>query len=89
MQDAELAPLWSGEGHVHSAYNLSFSACVFSRNNIFLSQQISQRCFSVGLSAQSNGFEVFDFVAASNDRPADLNDVHGYANVKPITLLAT
>jgi hypothetical protein len=34
------------EGHVHPAYNPSFSAYFFSRNNIFLSQQISQRCFS-------------------------------------------
>jgi hypothetical protein len=40
---------------VHPAYNPSFSACFFSRNNIFLSQQISQRCFSAGLSAQLNG----------------------------------
>jgi hypothetical protein len=29
------------EGPVHSAYNPSFSACFFSRNSIFLSQQIS------------------------------------------------
>jgi hypothetical protein len=40
---------------VHPAYNPSFSACFFSRNSIFLSQQISQRCFSAGLSAQLNG----------------------------------
>jgi hypothetical protein len=39
---------------VHPAYNPSFSACFFSRNSIFLSQQISQQCFSVGLSAQLN-----------------------------------
>jgi hypothetical protein len=42
-------------GPVHSAYNPSFSTCFFSRNNIFLSQQISQQCFSAGLSAQPNG----------------------------------
>jgi hypothetical protein len=42
-------------GPVHSAYNPFFSACFFSRNNIFLSQQISQRCFLVDLSAQPNG----------------------------------
>jgi hypothetical protein len=42
-------------GTVHPAYNPSFSACFFSRNNIFLSQQISQQCFSAGLSAQPNG----------------------------------
>jgi hypothetical protein len=41
-------------GHVHSAYNPSFSACFFSRNRIFLSQQISQQYFSAGLSAQPN-----------------------------------
>jgi hypothetical protein len=42
-------------GSVHPAYNSSFSACFFSWNSIFLSQQISQQCFSVGLSAQPNG----------------------------------
>jgi hypothetical protein len=36
-------------GHVHLAYNLSYSAYFFSRNNIFLSQKISQQCFSAGL----------------------------------------
>jgi hypothetical protein len=41
-------------GSVHPAYNSSFSACFFSRNSIFLSQQISQRCFSADLSAQPN-----------------------------------
>jgi hypothetical protein len=40
---------------VHPAYNPSFLACFFSRNSIFLSQQISQQCFSAGLSAQPNG----------------------------------
>jgi hypothetical protein len=35
---------------VHPAYNPYFSACFFSRNSIFLSHQISQRCFSAGLS---------------------------------------
>jgi hypothetical protein len=42
-------------GSVHPAYNPSFSACFFSRNSIFLSQQISQQYFSAGLSAQPNG----------------------------------
>jgi hypothetical protein len=42
-------------GHVHSAYNPSFLAGFFSRNSIFLSQQISQQYFSAGLSAQPNG----------------------------------
>jgi hypothetical protein len=42
-------------GHVHPAYNPYFSACFFSQNNIFLSQQINQPCFSAGLSAQPNG----------------------------------
>jgi hypothetical protein len=42
-------------GFVHPAYNPSFSACFFSRNSIFLSQQISQQCFLAGLSAQPNG----------------------------------
>jgi hypothetical protein len=46
---------FSNKGPVHSAYNPSFSACFFSRNSIFLSQQISQQCFSAGLSAQPNG----------------------------------
>jgi hypothetical protein len=48
----------SSDGPVHSAYNPSFSACFFSRNNIFLSQQISQQCFSAGLSAQPNGSDI-------------------------------
>jgi hypothetical protein len=39
---------------VHPAYNPSFSTCFFSRNSIFLSQQISQQCFSAGLSAHPN-----------------------------------
>jgi hypothetical protein len=37
-------------GSVHPAYNPAFSACFFSWNSIFLSQQISQQCFSAGLS---------------------------------------
>jgi hypothetical protein len=41
-------------GHAHPAYNPSFSACFFSQNSIFLSQQISQQCFSAGLLAQPN-----------------------------------
>jgi hypothetical protein len=40
---------------VHLVYNSYFSAYFFSRNSIFLSQQISQQCFSAGLSAQPNG----------------------------------
>jgi hypothetical protein len=36
-------------GSVHLAYNPSYSACFFSRNSIFLSQKISQQCFSAGL----------------------------------------
>jgi hypothetical protein len=42
-------------GPVHPAYNPYFSACFFSRNSVFLSQQINQQCFSAGLSAQPNG----------------------------------
>jgi hypothetical protein len=41
-------------GPVHPAYNPYFSACFFIRNSVFLSQQISQQCFSAGLSAQPN-----------------------------------
>jgi hypothetical protein len=37
------------DGPVHLAYNPSYSACFFSRNNIFLSQKISKQCFSAGL----------------------------------------
>jgi hypothetical protein len=33
----------------------TFQLVFFSRNSIFLSQQISQQYFSVGLSAQPNG----------------------------------
>jgi hypothetical protein len=42
-------------GLVHPAYNPYFSACFFNWNSVFLSQQISQQCFSAGLSAQPNG----------------------------------
>jgi hypothetical protein len=45
----------SDYGPVHPAYNPSFLAYFFSRNSIFLSQEISQQCFSAGLSAQPNG----------------------------------
>jgi hypothetical protein len=47
---------------VHPAYNPSFSACFFSRNHIFLSQQISQQCFSAGLPAQPNGAVIYETV---------------------------
>jgi hypothetical protein len=46
------------QGPVHSAYNPSFLAYFFSRNSIFLSQQISQQCFSADLSAQPNGSQL-------------------------------
>jgi hypothetical protein len=36
-------------GPVHLAYNPSYLACFFSQNSIFLSQKISQQCFSAGL----------------------------------------
>jgi hypothetical protein len=39
---------------VHPAYNPYFSACFFSRNSVFLSQQISQQYFSTGLSTHPN-----------------------------------
>jgi hypothetical protein len=39
----------SNVGSVHLAYNPSYSACFFSQNSIFLSQKISQQCFSAGL----------------------------------------
>jgi hypothetical protein len=47
----------SGEnyGSVHPACNPYFSACFFSQNSVFLSQQISQQCFSASLSALLNG----------------------------------
>jgi hypothetical protein len=35
-----------------------FQLVFFSRNSIFLSQQISQQCFSAGLSAQPNGANI-------------------------------
>jgi hypothetical protein len=47
--------VYASFGPIHPAYNPSLSACFFSRNSIFLSQQISQQCFSAGLSAQPNG----------------------------------
>jgi hypothetical protein len=48
-------------GPVHSAYNTSFSACFFSRNSIFPSQQISQQCF-------------FSRLISTAERPLYLND---------------
>jgi hypothetical protein len=39
----------ANNGPVHLAYNSSYSACFFSRNNIFLSKKISQQCFSADL----------------------------------------
>jgi hypothetical protein len=45
-------------GPVHLAYNPFFSAYFFSQYSIFLSQQISQQCFSAGLSAQPNGAKI-------------------------------
>jgi hypothetical protein len=41
------------------AYNPYFSAYFFSQNSVFLSQQISQQCFSAGLSAHPNGAMIF------------------------------
>jgi hypothetical protein len=40
----------SGSLLVILAYNLSFLVYFFSRNSMFLSQQISQQCFSASLS---------------------------------------
>jgi hypothetical protein len=37
--------------HVQSAYDSYFSACFFSRNNVFLSQKISQKSVSACFSA--------------------------------------
>jgi hypothetical protein len=58
LKKVEIFRLCRHQGPVHSAYNPSFSACFFSRNSIFLSQQISQQCFSAGLSAQLNGSQL-------------------------------
>jgi hypothetical protein len=49
-------------GPVHPAYNPYFLACFFSRNSVFLSQQISQQYFSAGLSAQPNGANVLSLM---------------------------
>jgi hypothetical protein len=51
---------------VYLAYNPYFSAYFFSRDSIFLSQQISQQCFSAGLSAQPNGAHVSSFKELSS-----------------------
>jgi hypothetical protein len=45
----------SSQGSVHPAYNPYFLACFFNQNSVFLSQQINQQYFLVGLSAQPNG----------------------------------
>jgi hypothetical protein len=42
----------SDQDPVHPAYNPYLLAYFFSRNSIFLSQQINQQCFSADLSAQ-------------------------------------
>jgi hypothetical protein len=56
----------ANQGSVHPAYNPSFSACFFSQNSIFLSQQISQQYFSADLSAQPNGAQV-SYACAGNE----------------------
>jgi hypothetical protein len=56
--DARTRTILQCKGSVYLAYNSIFSAYFFSQNNIFLSQQISQQCFSAGLSAQPNGVKV-------------------------------
>jgi hypothetical protein len=38
-------------GPVYPAYNPYFSSRFFSRNSVFLLQQINQQCFLAGLSA--------------------------------------
>jgi hypothetical protein len=52
------------QGPVYSAYNPSFAVCFFSRNSIFLSQQISHQSFSAGLSAQPNGSKIIAMKAS-------------------------
>jgi hypothetical protein len=47
------------KGTVYPAYNLYFLACFLSQNSVFLSQQISQQCFSTGLSVQGQSGSSF------------------------------
>ena len=42
-------------GPVRLSYNLSFSACFFSRNSVFLSQQISRNNVSACFFSEANG----------------------------------
>jgi len=43
---------------VRFSYNPSFSACFFSRNSVFLSQQISRNSVSVCFFSEANGVNV-------------------------------
>ena len=42
-------------GHVRFSYNPYFSACFFSRNSVFLSQQISRNSVSSCFFSEANG----------------------------------
>jgi hypothetical protein len=47
---------WYGDvGPVRLSYNSYFSACFFSRNSVFLSQQISEQYFQPWLFSEANG----------------------------------
>ena len=45
---------------VRFSYNPSFSACFFSRNSVFLSQQISRNSVSICFFSEANGANYFD-----------------------------
>jgi len=55
---------------VRFSYNSSFSACFFSRNNVFLSQQIRRNSISICFFSETNGPQVvsFRFHAATQPR---------------------
>jgi hypothetical protein len=74
--DEQVSVQVGNNGSVHLAYNPSFSACFFSRNSVFLSSQISQQCFSAGLSAQPNGANVVMCTAVANSPICYLILVH-------------
>jgi hypothetical protein len=69
-------------GHVHSAYNPYFLTCFFNRNSIFLSQQISQPCFSAGLLAQPDHARPFAHSLATLSQRASGDLLKSWASVK-------
>ena len=55
-------------GHVRLSYNPYFSACFFSRNSIFLSQQISRNSVSACFFSEANGAVYILFFSSRREK---------------------